>query len=33
MLLGIVICAFGAAIYIIMDIVPNAPEGFNIANN
>ena len=31
MLLGIVICAFGATIYIVMDIVPNAPEGFNIA--
>ncbi len=31
MILGIVICAFGATIYIIMDIVPNAPEGFNLA--
>lgn len=31
MLLGVVICAFGATIYIIMDIVPNAPEGFNLA--
>lgn len=31
MLIGVVICAFGAAIYITMDIVPNAPEGFNLA--
>lgn len=31
MSLGIVVCAFGAAIYIVMDIVPNAPEGFNLA--
>lgn len=31
MFLGVVICAFGAAIYIIMDIVPNAPEGFNLS--
>lgn len=31
MFIGIVICAFGATIYIIMDIVPNAPEGFNLA--
>lgn len=31
MIIGIVICAIGATIYIIMDIVPNAPEGFNLA--
>lgn len=31
MLIGIIICAFGATIYIIMDIVPNAPEGLNLA--
>lgn len=31
MILGIIICAFGATIYIIMDIVPNAPEGLNLA--
>lgn len=31
MILGIVICAIGATIYIVMDIVPNAPEGFNLA--
>lgn len=31
MLAGIVICALGATTYIIMDIVPNAPEGFNLA--
>lgn len=31
MILGIVICAVGATMYIIMDIVPNAPEGFNLA--
>lgn len=31
MMIGVVVCAFGATIYIIMDIVPNAPEGFNLA--
>lgn len=31
MMLGIVICALGATIYMIMDIVPNTPEGFNLA--
>lgn len=31
MILGIVICSIGAAMYILMDIVPNAPEGFNLA--
>ncbi|PXX54259.1 putative membrane protein YczE [Hungatella effluvii] len=31
MLSGVVVCAFGAAVYIIMDIVPNAPEGFNLS--
>ncbi|WP_416324884.1 YczE/YyaS/YitT family protein [[Eubacterium] hominis] len=31
MLIGVVICAIGATIYITMDIVPNAPEGFNLA--
>lgn len=31
MLTGVVICAIGATIYITMDIVPNAPEGFNLA--
>lgn len=31
MLLGVVICAFGASMYIVMDIVPNAPEGLNLA--
>ncbi len=31
MIIGIVVCAFGAAIYIVMDIVPNAPEGLNLA--
>lgn len=31
MLLSIVICAAGAAIYITMDIVPNAPEGLILA--
>lgn len=31
MLVGVVVCAFGAAIYITMDIVPNAPEGFNLS--
>lgn len=31
MLLSIVICAVGAAIYITMDIVPNAPEGLILA--
>lgn len=31
MLAGVIICAIGATIYIIMDIVPNAPEGFNLA--
>ncbi len=30
MLIGIVICATGASMYIIMDIVPNAPEGLNL---
>lgn len=30
MLTGVIICAFGATIYIAMDIVPNAPEGFNL---
>ena len=31
MLLSVVICAAGAAIYITMDIVPNAPEGLILA--
>ncbi len=31
MMTGIIVCAIGASIYIIMDIVPNAPEGFNLA--
>lgn len=31
MLLSIVICAIGAAIYITMNIVPNAPEGLILA--
>lgn len=31
MLLGIVICSIGASMYILMDLVPNAPEGFNLA--
>lgn len=31
MMLGIVICALGATIYMIMDIVPNTPEGFNLS--
>lgn len=31
MLLGVVICAIGASMYIVMDIVPNAPEGLNLA--
>ncbi|SDN27414.1 YczE/YyaS/YitT family protein [Lachnospira pectinoschiza] len=31
MMLGVIVCALGATIYIAMDIVPNAPEGFNLA--
>lgn len=31
MLVGIVTCAAGAAVYITMDIVPNAPEGLILA--
>ncbi len=31
MMLGVIVCAFGATIYIAMDIVQNAPEGFNLA--